>query len=209
MPRPWCDLNIDVKPWLGIDTSVTTHDAVLTTIRDAIEQAVVNYVEHEFEPKADIEVLDSTKSDVITPPNWPILSVQNLYFYTNIDGTGGQKIEADRYDVRDYGVVLSSYLQSPRGRGRVRLEYTWGYASLPADVKLMVLQSIEAEFRRKGRKSIGSGGRSKKDESEGSGGGDYTAWDMKTGLPKEVLGKLNTYKQGPEFTSQPMATRNW
>jgi hypothetical protein len=206
--RPWCDIDADVKPWLGIDVSVTTHDAVLTVIRDAVEQSVVNYVEHEFEASFDEEVLDSTKSDVITPPNWPILSVTNLYFYTDIDGSGGQLIDPTQYDVRDYGVVLAPHLMSPRGRGRVKLAYTWGYSALPSDVKLMILQTIEAEFRRKGRKSIGSGGRSKKDESE-SGGSDFRAWDQKTGLPKEVLGKLNTYKQGPEFTTQPMATRNW
>lgn len=208
MARPWCDIDDDVKPWLGIDADKTEHDATLVIIRDAMEQAVANFVEHEFEPKAETEILDSTKSDVITPANWPIISVQSLYFYTQMDGSGGELIAATDYNVREYGVVLAPYLVSPRGRGRVKLSYTWGYASLPGDVKLAALQAIEAEFRRKGRKSIGVGARSKKDESERFTS-DSSAWDLKTGLPKEVLGKLNTYKQGPEFTTQPMATRNW
>ncbi len=209
MPRPWCDVETDIKPWLGIDAAVATHDATLAIIRDAIEQAVVNYVEHEFEPKADTQIIDGTMSDMLTPDNWPVLSVQSLHFYNSIDGSGGQLIDPSRYAVREEGIVLASEFHSPRGRGRINLVYTWGYASLPGDVKLAILQSVEAEFRRKGRKSIGVGGRSKKDESESLSGGDASAWDNKTGLPKEVIGKLSTYKQGPEFTTQPMAARNW
>lgn len=207
MARPWCDIDDDVKPWIGIDQAVTEHDAVLTIIRDSVEQSVANYCEHEFEEKEAVELLDGTMSDVITPENWPIVSVESMYFNTNIDGTGGNLVDATSYDVRDYGVVLGNSVMTPRGRGRIKLEYTWGFDGLPPDVKLAVLQAIEAEFRRKGRKSIGIGSRSKKDESERFTS-DASAWDMKTGLPKEVIGKLNAYRQGPEFTTQPMATRN-
>ena len=208
MGRPWCDVDTDIKPWLSITT--TDHDTTLAILRDSVEQSVANYVEHEFESKVEPgEVIDGTKADAIAPKNWPILSVQSLHMYASIDGTGGNLIDPSQYKVEDWGIVLGDGLHSSRGRGTIRLAYTWGFASLPADAKLAILQTVEAEFRRKKRKSIGAGARSKKDESEGQGSGsDESAWDKKSGLPKAVLGKLNSYKQGPEFTSQPMATRN-
>jgi hypothetical protein len=87
----------------------------------------------------------------------------------------------------------------------VRIDYTHGYTSLPSDVKLAILLGIEANFRRKGNKTIGMTGRTKKDESEGYSSGPG-AWDTKTGLPKEVA-MLNPYKRY-EIPTQPMAQRN-
>lgn len=208
MGRPWCDVDADIKPWLGITS--TDHDAVLTVLRDSVEQSVANYVEHEFESTVVAgEVIDGTRADAIAPKNWPILSVQSLHLFANGDGSGGELIDPSQYVVEEWGINLGDGLYSSRGRSTIRLAYTWGFASLPADAKLAILQTVEAEFRRKKRKTIGGGSRSKKDESEGaSTGSDESAWDKKSGLPKSILGKLNSYKQGPEFTSQPMATRN-
>jgi len=73
-------------------------------------------------------------------------------------------------------------------------------------VKQAILLGVEAEFRRRGRKSIGTSGRSKKDESERFDNG-VGSWDKKSGLPKEVVFKLNPYRVF-EFPAQPRATHN-
>jgi hypothetical protein len=200
-------LNGDIKPWLGIDVLNTTHDATLTVINLAMEQAVLNYVETDFKLNIVVgEVLDGNISDVVFPINTPINSVEGLYFFPEADGSGGSLVDPEEYRVSTEAIYLK-FTNSPKGRATVRVDYTWGYDGLPADVKLMMLQAIEAEWRRKGAKSLGIGGRSKKDESE-TYINDLGQWDEKSGLPKVLVAKLQSYKCF-EFPSSPMAQRNW
>jgi hypothetical protein len=204
---PFVDLNTDVKPWLGIDVATTTHDAVLTLMRDSVESAVLTYTEAKFTPTAVTnEILDSNGSDTVVPRNWPIVSVQALKFNVAPNGTGGSTIEAIGYQVLQNSIILQ-HIQQPRGRSLIRVDYTHGYASLPADVKEAILLSIEAKFRRKGRKAIGISSRSKKDESESMTSG-ADGWNSAIGLPKEAVAMLEQYRTNFEFAVQPMATRN-
>lgn len=202
------DLNTDIKPWLGIDVGETKHDSVLNIINDAMCEAVLNYVETKFELTAVVgEILDANESDIVVPDNMPIVSVQQVIFGVKTDGTGGNLIGTDEYQVKDHCIHLKHFHQ-PKRRSHVRVDYTYGYDGLPADVKLLLLQAVEAEFRRKGRKSLGVASRSKKDESESFKGSDFKQWDQKSGLPKELVFKLTPYKQSFEFPRQPIATRN-
>lgn len=199
-----------IKDWLGIELTNNAHDSVLQLFGESVENAVINFTETEFELQTEVnEIIDGNQSDVICPRNSPIRSVQKLLFHVGSDGSGGGLIDPSNYSVNDDAITLRG-IMSPRGRGLIRVDYTWGYDGAPPDVIVAILQAVEAEFRRKGRKSIGIGGRSKKDESErytSGGGGDMSAWDMKTGLPKEIVAKLKPY-QRMEFPTQPMAARN-
>lgn len=206
---PFCDLNTDIKPWLGIDVSNTTHDSVLTIIRDSVEQAVLNYTEAKFEATVITnEILDSSSADTVVTKNHPVISVEALYFSVDSDGTDGNLIDPEHYFVNGDGGITLRAITQPRGRFLTRVDYTYGYTALPGDVKHAILLAVEADFRRKGRKLIGVSSRSKKNESEGfeSSSG---VWDTRVGLPKEVVAKLNPYRVNFEFPVQPMATRNF
>lgn len=210
----------NVKDWLGITND--DHDTVLTIILNSMCKAVLNYTEASFTTQVVTgELLDGNQSDAITPRNTPIQSVQAVYFSVNTDGSGGQLIDSSSYylpkDMDEYETfdgsgekgssgILLRFLQTPRNRGMVRVDYTYGYDGMPPDVIHAILLACEADFRRKGRKSIGTSGRSKKDESERFSN-PLSAWDKKTGLPQEVVYKLNPYRVF-EFPTQPMATVN-
>ena len=202
------DLTNDIKPWLNIEASNTKNDTTLTIINEAMCQAVINYTETKFAlTVVTNEVLDANESDIIITDNMPIVSVQKLFFFVETDGSGGEEIETSDFQVKDHAIHLK-HLHQPFRRSFVRVDYTYGFDGLPKDIKLMLLQAIEAEFRRKGRKALGISSRSKKDESETFKGMNPRDWDPKTGLPKELVFKLNFYKQSFEFPRQPIATRN-
>lgn len=205
MPQPFLDLNGDIKPWLGIEITETKHDATLIVMRDSVEQSMLNYTEAKFDLTAIEEVLDGSRSDQIVPAEFPIASVQALYFHVKPDGTEGDLIESDDYQVKE-GAIILQHLYTPKGRSLLRIDYTYGYDGIPPDVHEAMLLAIEAKFRRKGRKSMGLSGRSKKDEREGYSD-SAGAWDSKTGLPTEVVYMLQPYKRY-EMPTQPIAQRN-
>jgi len=201
------DLETEIKPWLGIKAGDTSQDAFLTLINASVEQSIKNYCETDFETHAITkEILDGNDSDIIVPRNMPILSVQAIYFYCDTAGENGSLIDPLCYQVLEHSIVLQS-VTTPFCRSRVRMDYTYGYASLPADVKLVSLQGVEAEFRRKNDKTLIGGRKSKKDESEETGAA-VVEWDNKTGLPRVLIFKLTPYRSY-EFPSQPMAQRNY
>lgn len=200
------NLNTEIKPWLGIPVPTTAHDDVLTIINNAMSQAVLNYTETDFQTHIQVgEVLDGNQSDVIVPRNIPIVSIQAIYFYTSPSGSAGMLLDPSNYQLVSDTIVLQN-VQTPFNRSRIRVDYTWGYNGVPGDVKLCLLQAVEAEFRRKGNKTLGVSSRSKKDESE-SYKSDIGEWDEKSGLPKVLVYKLTPYKTF-EFPNQPMAVRN-
>lgn len=200
------DLNLDVKPWLGIDVAETKYDATLTTIGDAMEASVINYCETDFALHVVTkEVLDGNGSDVIIIRNIPVQSVQAIYFNCDAKGDNGSLIDPLTYQVLPESIVLQT-IKTPNARSRVRVDYTYGYNGLPSDVKLCLLQCIEAEYRRKTQKSLLGSSVTKKDESD-STKQSMLEWDTKTGLPTVLVYKLNPYRCF-EFPCQPMSQRN-
>jgi hypothetical protein len=194
----------EVKTYLGISLSDTSRDALIETLRLAIEQSIVNYCETDFEQHALTgELHDGTRADTFVPKNFPILSVQAVIFNCDVDGTGGFTLDGDRDYYFDVNSINLRGLHTPQARGIVRIDYTYGYATVPADVKLVVYQSVKAELQRNDSNTEHISSRSKRDESESFGG----VWDAKTGLPKAQLARLQPYRI-IEFPNVSMAQRN-
>ncbi len=195
----------DLKTFLDITDN--SQDTLLTTLKDGVEQSIINYCETDFSTKVVTgELVSGTKSDVIVPLNFPLISVQAVKFGVEVDGSGGYALDATRDYYKDEGGIYLVSTHSPRSRGRIRIDYTWGYAAVPADVKLAVYQAVKVELQRYSTNTEAGMGRSKGDESE-TGGSSVNLMDPLTGLPKTVVAKLQAYKVY-EFPNLPMAQRN-
>ena len=196
----------DFKAWMKIDTNYTDDDDVINAIIAGVDQAIKNYCETTFEEQTVLsEIHDAKNSDMLVLRNAPITSVQEIRFGVNTSGTDGEAIDPSEYEVRENYVVFQ-VIYTGTGRSRIGVDYTWGYATVPADVTLAAKLASEAQYRRWDRKAIGMASRSKKDESE-SAGGDHSAWDSKTGLPKEVVSMLAHYRSF-EMPVMTMAQRS-
>lgn len=196
-----------LKSFMGIKPADTTQDDVLQIFLDSVESSVIAYCETDFSAKVIAgfpgELKDGTDSDVIVPNHYPILSIQGVWLGCKMDGTGGYQLsETTDYYHDEASIYLRAY--TPNQRGAVRLNYTWGYNSVPPEVKLCILQCVKAEYQRHVNKTEGLNSRSKEGESESFGG---SAWNPSTGLPTSIQAKLEKYKV-VEFPNPNMAQRN-
>lgn len=183
----------DFKTWMGMDLTYVDEDDNLTAIISSVDASIKNYCETTFEATVETnEIHDGKNSDLLVTKNSPIISVQEIRFGVTTSGTGGSALDTTSFEARQNYIALKG-IMSGVGRCLIAIDYTWGYSSVPADVSLAAKIASEAFYRRLDRKNIGQASRSKKDESESSGG-DYTAWDSKTGLPKEVVSMLAPYR---------------
>lgn len=192
------------KTFLEIELSDTSMDAKIQMFIDSVEAQIKNFCDCVFEAvEIEGELHDGTQSDVIVPKNSPLISVEALYFGCNVDGTGGALMDGTRDYYFDDNCVTLRESYSPRGRGYVRIDYTHGYVSVPSDVKMCALQAVKAELARDKRGTEDIASRSKMNESESYN----AAWDKKTGLPTQIVSKLQAYRTY-EVPNISMAARN-
>lgn len=197
----------DLKTFMGIPLIDTSKDALLTMFKDSVEQSVINFCDTDFTPVVITnEVLDGTRADVIVPKNCPVISIQKVIVGCDMDGSNGSELTTKEYNFDENAIELRN-IHTPFSRGVIRIDYTWGYAAVPADVKMVVYQSVKAEYQRYKSNTENVGSRSKGDESESYGTGANGAWDAYTGLPKQMVAKLQAYKVY-EFPLVAMAQRN-
>jgi hypothetical protein len=198
----------DLKTYMGIALSNTALDAILTMFKDSVEEAVINYCETDFTLQTVTnEVIDAVRSDIIVIKKCPVRSIIQLILNCDMDGQNGLVIDPTEYNFDSNSVSLRNF-HTGFSRGYIRVDYTWGYSAVPAGVKMAVYQSVKAEYQRYKQNSEGVASRSKGDESESfGGGGSGSAWDPYTGLPKQIVSKLQAYKVY-EFPLLPMAQRN-
>lgn len=204
------------KDWLGIDSGDTRFDGRLNTMITGVSKKIGEYCgtdfqEHVISPSTP-EIIDGGRQDIIVPEFLPVISVESLLLYLDIANptVGGLDLTPGQdFVVYDYGLVLSR-LNTPQVRCSVAIGYHGGYASVPEDVVQATLLAVEAFHLRKTRGTIGISSRAK---SVGSGTSEneayLNAWDLDSGLPKEAVALLQSYKFFEWPSTQSMATRNY
>lgn len=195
----------EVKNFLGISLSDTSNDVKIQMFIDAVSQQIINFCETNFESTPVLnELHDGINADVIVPRNFPIISVEQVVFGCDSQGNNGVPLDPLQYSFTE-GVIKLRYGYSPRGRAIVRVDYTYGYSAVPADVKIAAIQSVKAELARDSKNTEGIGSIRKQDEAINYNSG----WDSKTGLPSQIVSKLQAYKVYDFPLSMGFAQRNW
>jgi len=126
----------DIKVFMGIDPLDTSQDALLTMFKDAIESSVINFCDSDFTIQTVTnERVDGQRSDIIITENFPITDVDAVYVDVMADGSLGILLDPTEYDW-DEGSIYLRWQNTPKARRGIRIDYKWGYASVPADVKM-------------------------------------------------------------------------
>ena len=167
--------------YLGV--SAVADDGYLELLVAAASRAAEQFCSRRFARAAHVEVRDGSGATFMPTRQWPIASVEALV----IDGHAAEaRPEPGRrgYFFGEETVYLSGGLAFGRGCANVELHYTAGYAAIPADVRLAVLELAKYADKRKERAGL---------VSEGLAGQqtNYLTADM----PAAVKGMLAPYRR--------------
>lgn len=187
-----------------LEVTGTDMDAQIQLWLDAVSESITAYCENDFATHVITnELHDGRKADIILPKQSPVNSIQGIYLNVKSDGSGGSLLDPESYVLRDDEIALV-YLHTQRGRGIIRLDYTAGYATVPARVKLATQLAIQGYYNLEDKATIGIRTKAKEGESISYQGG----WNKEFGLPEESISLLAEFRDygWPETTV--MATRN-
>lgn len=195
----------EAKTYLGIDN--TDKDAILTPMVAAVNASIASWTESAFGAEVVVtnELHDARRQDIFIPDGFPLVSVQQIVTGVDSAGAGGTVLDPEDYSHDSVEVrILRSLV--PQARSYVRIDYTYGYADVPPQVKMAAQLGVEGFYRMRERKSVGISSKSKEGESVSYGGG---AWNSQAGLPREAVSLLESFRR-IDFgsTKASMATRN-
>ena len=187
----------DYKTFIGLPNPADPHpkDTVNQILLDGMEEAVKGYVDVALQTTVVTNKLfDAKIEDMLTLGVFPIQSIQQIVFDVDSNGGGGSVVSTENYHHDEISIFFRD-LYTNRGRGCIRVDYTHGYATVPGDVKLAILQAtkIFAQYHSSDQEHTG-GSSSKKDESTTIGGKNSGVWDADSGLPFQVKAMLQKYR---------------
>ncbi len=197
----------EAKAWLGIDLLDITKDTLIDGLIDTVKEAINAWTESDFSgPKVVTnELHDGRRQDVIVPKGYPLISVEQIVLGVNGAGAGGSVLESLGYNYDDVEIRLR-YLNMPQQRSYMRVDYTWGYATVPMRVKTASKIAVEGYYRMRARQSVGITSKAKEGESISYKG----SWDAEAGLPKEAVSLLADFRrlEWPDGPGGEMSIRN-
>lgn len=156
-----------LKSHLGILLSEVKYDTKLTLFLEAASAWIETFCNRRFESATYTELLHGNRSNMINPLQWPITDVDELRISDDRAWSDASTlVDAANYgtDSEQISVILYSGYFS-YGFNNVRLVYTAGYATIPADLQLAALWAAEWYYLHNTRGDQGRGSVGKQGES--------------------------------------------
>lgn len=187
-----------VKSQLDIPSSDVSQDTRLNTFIAAASQAIESYCERKFESTSYTEYHHGRRMNFIMPREFPIISVTSIHIDNDRVYSANTLIDASDYSVADRGRTIYYNGKFPQGFNNIKLVYTAGYATVPADIDLACIWAVEWFERHRKDRNMGRTSVSKGDESVG----------ILAEMPPMVLQMINPYKRcEPPDINSPIENR--
>lgn len=154
-----------VKLYLGGFTNITSEDDILDELCTAATETITRYLGYEIGQKSRIEYPRGGGRELVLRHR-PVDSVSAIYVSSSFPRTydGTTLLSADDYAVdEDSGLVQIGSGTWPDGIKSVRVDYTSGWSSIPADINRAAIRTAALWYM--GRKYVGIAGASLGDGS--------------------------------------------
>lgn len=126
----------ELSDWLGETVSGSRPTLLLETATDAVK-AIIG---HDITEGTETATLDGTGTEALVLPKHPVTAISQV----DVDGT---TLAADAYKFIEAGVVYRTSGIWAVGRQNIDVTYTHGFATIPGDVKAIVLETASRAWR--------------------------------------------------------------
>jgi len=185
----------ELKQYMQISDS--SQDAFLQTCADNAISTVNDFCGRDFRAASYTEYISGKSTPIIKINNFPLSSVSllqfydsSIYDYSNIITGAGDTIGNSARLLSATGeiILLKGYLFPP-GESNIKITYTGGYSSAPADIKGVCLEIAAVYYK---NSYAGKGGGRLGLLSQSAGSGESITFD--TNLTKKWQMILNAYR---------------
>jgi hypothetical protein len=157
----------NVKSQLGFKDSDTQFDVKLTRFMNAASDTIESLCAREFSSLSRTELAHGNRSNTLIPLQYPITAVSEIRISSERDwGNALTLVPANEYGISNDGLSITFYGQvMPSGFDNVRIIYTAGYSTIPADLEMAVIWASEFYYLNNNRGDMGRTNVSKQGES--------------------------------------------
>lgn len=170
----------NVKGYLAINTAAD--DALLDRLVTSASEYIQTWLNRSLGVATYSEVFDGTNSNVRMVANYPITAVQSVTVDTQSIALASDALSSG-YGFAERRVVLRGY-RFTQGVLNCTINYTAGYAAVPADLGQACIEMVANRYREKDRIGLVSKGLA----------GETIAFSQKD-MPDAVRTVLNVYKK--------------
>lgn len=180
------------KIQLDIPTSNTAQDALLERYINSASQQIERYCDRSFISESKTEFYDGTRSNELLLRRSPVSAVSLVAVDSERTFGSDTVLVASTYAV--VGDVALRRHSGTWGKGsqNIKVTYTAGYSTIPADLEDACILLVEHRYRMRGDRRLGRSSQGKQGESI-----SYIAdW------PQEVLSILENYRITPMLSDE-------
>lgn len=188
----------NVKSQLDLPpTANALQDARLEIFINAASQAIESYCNRKFHSQPYTEFRSGRRQNMLMPYEYPITAVTELNIDNSRQFLPATAVDSGDYSIADRGHTVLLNRLFPQGYGNIKLTYTAGYATIPADVELACIWAVEWFAKHRDRKDMGRVSSGKGDESVG----------ILAQMPPMILEMIKPYKRS-EFVDSESPIEN-
>lgn len=170
----------NVKQWLGV--SAATDDTLLTRMVSGVSAWIQEWIGRTIASTVYTETLNGNGKNVLFLLNYPVTAVASV-LVDNVAIPARPAIGQAGYSFDKDAIYLDGYAFSP-GRQNVVIQYTAGFASVPADLEQAAIELCALRYKDKDRIGV----------SSKSIGPEHVTFFMKD-FPDDVQNVLWSYKR--------------
>ena len=162
-----------------------------------------NWIEKETNNKIKQDIytnvlFDGNSSDFLLVPQTPLTAISSLYIDSERDFGTDTLVPSDEYGIRDnVGIALFEGRRFPRAKQSVKVSYTAGYATTPANLQLALKIWCQIFFHGHEKRDFGISSIDKQNDS----------YNRIPGVPKEVYELIEPYRN--EYFPQSTPRRHY
>lgn len=178
---------VDYKEFLNITSSDT--DDILTTIAEASEKEIENYLKFDLESETKTEYYDGSGREVLVLDCFPVTSVTTVSYWDGSDWVDLTSSDYNALRIKNQSSIFTDGYTFTKGTMNYKIVYVAGYSTIPSDIQLAMkkITKINWDSTPLGRNALGL-------NSVSNSGGVQSNLSVNRFAKEDVLKEIEEYR---------------